>query len=686
MANTNAIVEKLKDMGLRHGEKAGVAIASGLFFLCIGLAAKKETINTTPEKIKALTSVSATNIDRTEDREKIIQNLESKGIKDSDFAKVVDDQVKTALVPGDYKAAREWISLEPGAGLIRDTPTLIAVNELYAYPGRGGFLVYALDTDGKRIADDGKDSSKGEEIRRRRRGGELALGGGMMGGGMMGGQKKKKKKGMSQADILAQQRLDEERKKKGLARLLVGDDSDQAEEAKTEGSAADEKLKEVTEGHRWVTITGVFDHAQLVANYRAALKNPSLAHPHYRKVGLQRKTLLPDGSWSTWENVSSDENLKILDNLPEEEEDELTPETVRPKALVDPLAFLTSGLWTGVHVASLVPKEKKQVKKDPAGAGGGMMGGGMGMMGGSGDPRMGSGMGGGMGGEAYSDLMKSQASAGSNMMRQMMGGRGGGMGGGMGGPSESAGNYWKTDEKKVMIRAFDFTVQPDTSYRYRVRIVVFNPNLSRDDVSPGVDTKKESLVGPWSEATDEVHVLPDIMPYAIGSDPLSPTADVKIQFQLVRFRPSDGVTVTRHLPYGPGEVIGEPRTAEIPTSDGTKHKSSVIDFNSRQIVLDVNANKKTGGYQQLPTGFVGPPIERPVLALLLRPDGSVAFHNEADDVMNEVRIDMDNNYQQELKDSSKERRSSMGMGMMGGGMMGGGMGGMRGGMSSGGMR
>ena len=190
MANTNAIVEKLKDMGLRHGEKAGVAIASGLFFLCIGLAAKKETINTTPEKIKALTSASATNIDRTEDREKIIQNLESKGIKDSDFAKVVDDQVKTALVPGDYKAAREWISLEPGAGLIRDTPTLIAVNEVYAYPGRGGFLVYALDKDGNRIPDDGKDSSKGEEIRRRRRKRRAGgmMGGGMMGGGMMGGQ------------------------------------------------------------------------------------------------------------------------------------------------------------------------------------------------------------------------------------------------------------------------------------------------------------------------------------------------------------------------------------------------------------------------------------------------------------------------------------------------------------------
>ena len=46
----------------------------------------------------------------------------------------------------------------------------------------------------------------------------------------------------------------------------------------------------------------------------------------------------------------------------------------------------------------------------------------------------------------------------------------------MWGAGRAAGDYWKTDEKKVMIRAFDFTVQPDTSYRYRVRIVVFNPN------------------------------------------------------------------------------------------------------------------------------------------------------------------------------------------------------------------
>ena len=67
--------------------------------------------------------------------------------------------------------------------------------------------------------------------------------------------------------------------------------------------------------------------------------------------------------------------------------------------------------------------------------------------------------------------------------------------------------------------------------------------------------------------------------------------------------------------------------------------------------------------------------------MLLRPDGSVAVHTEADDLVNEVRRDIDTNYKQEIKESGKERKSSMGSGMMGMGMMGG-MGGMRGGMGA----
>ena len=112
---------------------------------------------------------------------------------------------------------------------------------------------------------------------------------------------------------------------------------------------------------------------------------------------------------------------------------------------------------------------------------------------------------------------------------------------------------------------------------------------------------------------------------------------------------------------------------DVPVSDGSGKKAKAIDFNSHQIVLDVFANKKTGGYQHLPAGFVGPPIARPALALLLRPDGTVVLHNEADDEANEVRKDIDDNYKHELSQSTKKRESNMGMGMMGmmGSMMGG---------------
>jgi hypothetical protein len=255
---------------------------------------------------------------------------------------------------------------------------------------------------------------------------------------------------------------------------------------------------------------------------------------------------------------------------------------------------------------------------------------------------------------------------------------GGMMGGGMSAANENLGD-WRSDAKKVMIRAFDFTAKEDETYRYRVRIVVYNPNKGHEDVSPGVNTTSDDLNGPWSQETDAVSMPPDVMPYARGTMPPDASSDMKVQFQVVRFHPLDGVTVPRPFWASPGEVIGEPRTADIPVSDGSGKKSKTIDFTSRQILLDVFANKKTGGYQPLPPGFVGAPIVKPALALVLRPDGSVVVHQEADDEANDVRKDIDSNYKHEISQSTKKRESSAGSGMMG--MMGmmGAMGGGRGG-------
>ena len=156
-----------------------------------------------------------------------------------------------------------------------------------------------------------------------------------------------------------------------------------------------------------MAITGVLDHGKLVANYREALKNPAVAYPHYARLDLERQSRQKDGSWSEWEKVDSAENYKVLDNLPEEDE-ELTLDSVRPDNLNDPLPFLRAGLWEKVHIASLVPKEKKEVNVPPPTMGGGMMG----MEGGKGGGMMRGmggmgGMGGGMGG--YAAMMQRSA-------------------------------------------------------------------------------------------------------------------------------------------------------------------------------------------------------------------------------------------------------------------------------------
>ena len=70
----------------------------------------------------------------------------------------------------------------------------------------------------------------------------------------------------------------------------------------------------------------------------------------------------------------------------------------------------------------------------------------------------------------------------------------GGMGGmGMSGPVEDM-SFQKNEEETLMVRSIDFTVEPDTTYRYQVRIVVVNPNRYHTNVNPGVDTESEPSI------------------------------------------------------------------------------------------------------------------------------------------------------------------------------------------------
>jgi hypothetical protein len=201
-----------------------------------------------------------------------------------------------------------------------------------------------------------------------------------------------------------------------------------------------------------------------------------------------------------------------------------------------------------------------------------------------------------------------------------------------------------------------------------VRIVVFNPNYQREDVSAGTDTKSKTLKGPWSKETDEVTMPPDVMPYAIDTlrPSASPTSDNLVRFQVIRFHPSDGVTVPNSFEATVGDLIGDFRRRDVPVSDGSGKKLVPIDFTTHQIVLDIAGGGKP---LLLPSPLVGPPIDRPALATLLRPDGSIAVHGQPDDESNEVRKDITANYAHEIELSNKKREKGKSQGKGASGMM-----------------
>ena len=97
-----------------------------------------------------------------------------------------------------------------------------------------------------------------------------------------------------------------------------------------------------------------------------------------------------------------------------------------------------------------------------------------------------------------------------------------------------------------MIRALDFTAEPDNTYRYRVRIVVVQPQLQPRRRQPGgIDNKtKQDARGPLEQGNRR-------RDHAAGRRALChrhaaaarPRSATKVRFQVVRFNPADGWTV-----------------------------------------------------------------------------------------------------------------------------------------------
>src|SRR5689334_6783690 len=209
-----------------------MVVTALLCLFCLYMAVSQETIDLTPDQVKQAADQAQSNINRPQQPDDILKVLvEQGGIKlDPGFEKSVEQQEKNLLVAANFRPPQLWVTPEPGAGLIRDQPELIAPTELYAYPGRGGALVYALDESGKRIPD--PDALKNQDPATQER---------RAAGGRRNKAEEERKKKEEEKKYLA-----EVAKK---AKQVVG--TAKKEEASTE-AAPEAPPKEITKGVRWV--------------------------------------------------------------------------------------------------------------------------------------------------------------------------------------------------------------------------------------------------------------------------------------------------------------------------------------------------------------------------------------------------------------------------------------------------
>lgn len=624
----NPTVEKLKVFGLRHGEKVAMGVVAVIFVACAYFAWSHPSLDITADEVDKTAKAANANINKSQDKNAILQNLEGEGIALAGFEKVVDARQAGTVDASKFKLDKQIVRLEPGAGLIRDTPELIAPTDLYARAGRGAIKILALDESGEfKMKAEEKDKGKAAA-----------------------------KKAETLADIKAKkdEEAEQKRKSKGIAGTVAQKKAEA--EAEPEVTASVDDYEQVVKGYRTVTLVGKIDHKKMKELFARALKTED-ADPNYLRLDAQKRTLQSDGSWSEWADVDRKAYTDV-NSLLTDVEKEIVPKDVLISTLVDRLPFLQAGYWVGVHHAAFVPEEVSNPKPKAAQASQSRRSGMASMLGGDSGGSSSSAYSGGMSSGSYEAGM---SSGGSGM------GEGAYSGSSSGGGGAAQGDFEKSTAEWLMIRALDFDVKPDTVYRYRVRVVVANPNYRSENVSPGVDVTAKELPGPWSEETRDVNVPADVSTYALRKTPsgADPTGS-KIEFQVAKWSQDDGLTVVKKFDQAPGDIIGQRQSTSIPNPKKPEEiTTKQYDYTSHQILADALGGERPASEIQ-PLGANR--FETPALALVVRNDGMLVLRDQSLDASNGEMKELADIYEEimkEVKAPKKKGSSSTMSGMYG---------------------
>lgn len=172
-------------------------------------------------------------------------------------------------------------------------------------------------------------------------------------------------------------------------------------------------------------------------------------------------------------------------------------------------------------------------------------------------------------------------------------------------------------EVLLLTRFFDVAVEPGQAYRYRVRLLVTNPNfgLGPADVADDAALVGETRYTPWSDPSPLAYVPQDEQAFLTGVYEAAPEARPEAKMQVIEYSREYGTMVSQETRVSPGDLLAfeERNTHILDPFRQEQNKRAEYPFVTEHVVIDVEAlpNDAAGyhpdlnlGNRQLPPGRV----------------------------------------------------------------------------------
>lgn len=227
----------------------------------------------------------------------------------------------------------------------------------------------------------------------------------------------------------------------------------------------------------------------------------------------------------------------------------------------------------------------------------------------------------------------------------------GSMGGtGMPGAGVTANRRAGTGVEHRLFRFFDFKVEPGKTYRYRIKLVLVNPNagvpprfLESYDFGKGATREAD-----WSPVSPEVTVIAGNRLLAgtvmEGRGKGEPAGTILAKL----FDATEAAEIRRVFDVSRGSVLNEHQVeVGLPDpSNGKGNRSAIVDFETNAVVLDLFGGEKLPGVR-VSVGTAGRKVPGHILVLdndgeikvLLQSDDAGVFETEEEEFKNQVAPD-----------------------------------------------